>query len=193
MKLQRVTVATATLGQNIMCLPLDPNTLAFSDAIYLYGSKSTSGITCSVQGTSADIWGTIPVTISQTLTTVTVTFIGVPGHQLTSSACYVNIMGTGDIGVDGIYQVATVTSPTVLTYTSAVSQTAAYTAAFAVPVPVTQGVIASGSVSATVPKQPVVTVASPFYSLPYSCLLLICTARTAGTAYLDVRQSGATN
>ncbi len=146
-----------------------------------------------MEGTSADIWATIPVIITQSTTTVTVTFKDVPGHQLTTSACYVQITGTGITGVDGIYAVAGVSSPTVLTYTSGTSQTLAATNGFAVPLPVTQGVIASGAISATVPKQPTVTVASPFYSLPYSALIFSCTASTAGTAYLDIRQSGSTN
>ncbi len=191
MKLQRATIATATLGVNIVILPLDPNTLAFSDAIYLYGSKSTSSITCQVFGTAADIFQTMDSLVSQSGTTVTIT-TSIP-HSMTTSGCFIKTLGTGIVGVDGIYGIAGVSSPTVLTYTSAVSQTIASQVCQLTLLPTLQSVIASGAVSATVPKQPVVTVASPFYSLPYSCLLLVCTARTAGTAYLDVRQSGATN
>lgn len=91
--------------------------------------SSNATLTWGVQHTLDDPGpdGAFPVTYSQTTTTITVTdtrqFFGVTGHGLSvaDSVYLTGIAGTPD----GNYQVATVTSQTVYTVTSAVSQSAA--------------------------------------------------------------------
>lgn len=170
-------------------LPLNPQQASFSDSIISYASKSISGITSQVDATISDLGNVIPVTVSRTTTVITVTFPTSNPHTLGSAVDYVIIAGTGNALLDGTWPVATVTSDTVLTITSPSSGTIAATNGTATPVRRCTNVIASGTPAITV-AIPTVTAALPLYTLPFSGLILNCTAWTAGTVYLDVRQSG---
>ncbi len=181
MRLSRVSIAA--VGQVMM--PIDPHQQALSDAIIIYGSQTISA-TAALHGTYSDLNNKLPVSISRTTTTVTVTSI--VDSTLGSNVDYVIIGGTGISSIDGLYPVATVTSDTVLTYTSGTSATTLATG-YMIPIRLAQIVIASGAMAATV-KIPTVTAANPFYTIPYSALILRCTIYSAGTIYLDVRQSG---
>lgn len=98
-------------------------------AVGLCGVPSSNfNLTWGVQHTLDDVGpdGALPVTYSQTTTTITVTDLrqvsGIQGHGL-SVADSVYLRGISATA-DGHYQVATVTSQTVYTVTSAVSQSA---------------------------------------------------------------------
>lgn len=185
MRLARVSLSA--IGVAVM--PIDPHQSSFSDAIISYASKSISGITSQVDATLSDLGNTIPVSISRTTTTITVVFPSTNPHTLGSNVDYVVISGTGNALLDGQWPVASVTDDVTLTLTSPTSGTIAATVGYAVPIRRCSVVIASATPAITV-SIPTVTAALPLYTLPFSALILKCTAWTAGTVYLDVRQSG---
>ncbi|HEY6018965.1 MAG TPA: hypothetical protein VIY48_03455 [Candidatus Paceibacterota bacterium] len=121
-----------------------------------------------------------PVSISQTLTTITVTDSGVNGlgHGLVAGD-YVKLQSTGDLTIDGEYTVATTPSDTTYTLTSAVSQSATggpYSLALGARV------FPHASLAAQTAR------ASGSYDFPVSAVRLNITAYTAGRAQLEVIQ-----
>ncbi len=188
MRLLRATISAAT-GQGVL-LPLDTHESFKQSAILLYGNNSAS-LTCRVDGVFSDLGANIPVTLSRSGTTVTVTFPAAQPHTLGSTVDWIEISGSGVTSLDGVYPLGGVTNDTVLTYTSATSAT---TTANAIAVPLRSkgsgSVIASSVLSGSSAVIPTVTAANPFYTLPYSALILQCLSYTAGTAYLDVRLIG---
>jgi len=171
-------------------LPLDTHESFMGDSILLY-ANSTGSLTCRVDGVFSDLGANIPVAVSRVGTTVTVTFPTTQPHLLGSNVDWIQISGSGVSSLDGLYAVATVTSDTVLTYTSGTSAT---TAVNAVAVPLRSkgsgSVIGSSVLAANSAVVPTVTAANPFYTIPYSALILQCLSYTAGTGYLSVRQTG---
>lgn len=185
MRLARASIAAA----GAVILPLDHAKIQFNDLMVMYGSSTVSA-TAQVDGTISDLGNNIPVTISRSGTTVTVTFPTGTPHTLGGTTDYVIINGAQGTGINGTYQVASVTSDTVLTYTSGTNATTV-TVGYACPVRFMKTVIASASVSATTPAFPAVTTTSiPLSQIPFSGVILNCTSYSAGTVYCDVRQSG---
>lgn len=185
MRLNRASVGSASS----VILPLDPHKTSFAMNTMMYGS-STISATAQVDGTLSDLGNLIPVTISRSTTTATVTFPSVNPHTLGGTKDYVVITGTGNSNLDGTYPVASVTNDTVLTYTVANSG-ASTGIGFATPVRFIETVIASASVSATAPAVPAVSAtAANLYLTPFSAVILKCTSYSAGTVYLDNRQTG---
>ncbi len=183
-RLSRVSIA----AKGAALMPLDPHKTAFQDGIIVYGSQDING-TAQVDGTISDLANQIPVTVSRATTVITVTFPTLQPHTLGSSVDYVLITGTGNALLDGVWPLATVTNTTVITITSPSSGTIAVVNGVATPLRLYQAVIATQAQAATV-KIPVVTAANPFYTIPFSALILNCTTWVAGTVYLDVRQTG---
>lgn len=183
----RLVSTQVTGGVGISVLPLDTHEITMQDAIVAYCSSDVSGITSKVDATISDLGANIPVTFSQSTTAITVTFPAARPHKLGSSADYCTLSNTGIVGVDGTWPVASVTSNTVIVLTSTTSQTKSGSAV-AVPLRLYQNVIATNTAAtATIPT---LSAALPLNIVPYSALLLNVTAWTAGTAYLDVRQTG---
>ncbi len=183
--LASLSAAGATL------LPMNPHLKYQQNAILLYASSDINA-SMRVDGTFSDLGANMPVSLSRSGTTVTVTF-STP-HTLGNTRDFIKITGSGIASLDGFYAVASVTSPTVVTYTSGTSATTVVTAV-ANPVRVAEGsgsVIGSTVLSASSAVVPTVTAANAFYTLPYTGLILQSTAYTAGTAYLGVRQTGLT-
>lgn len=178
-------VTASQRGVGIAVLPLDPHETYFADAVAAYCSSDVSGITSKVDATISDVGNNIPVSYSQTTTSITVTFT-VP-HKLGSAVDYCVISGTGIVGVDGTWQVASITSPTVLVLTSTTSQTKSGLAV-ATPLRFYQNIIATNT-AATI-TLPTYSAVLPLYLIPYSALILNVTAWTAGTAYVEARQAG---
>ncbi len=183
-RLARASIA----AKGAAILPLDPHKTAFQDGIIAYASQDING-TAQVDGTISDLGNQIPVTVSRATTVITVTFPTLNPHTLGSSADYVIISGTGNSNLDGVWPLATVTNTTVITITSPNSGTINVVNGIATPLRLYQAVIATGAMAATV-KIPTVTAANPFYTIPFSALILNCTTWVAGTVYLDVRQTG---
>ena len=157
--------------------------------IMLYGSNGINA-TAQVDGSISELTIPIPVSVSRSGTTVTVTFPSTNPHTLGGTSDYIIISGTGVSSLDGTYSLASVTNTTVLTYTSGTSATTT-AVGYAVPIRLNQSVIASAAVSATSPAVPAATAVGTYYeTTPFSCLILKCTAWVAGTVYLDVRQAG---
>ena len=86
---------------------------------------STWNGTYSIQHTFSDIQNPVAATFAQSTTTVTVTLTD---HGLTTSDAVI-VSGTRETGVEGQFEVATVTNANVFTYTSGTSQTVAAGAA----------------------------------------------------------------
>lgn len=188
----RLATAAVTGAPGIVVLALDPHKVEFNDTIILYCSKAgASNQTAQVDATISDLGANIPVALSRSGTTVTVTFPATQPHRLGSAVDYITISGSGVASLDGTYQVATVTSDTVLTYTSGTSATTTANA-IAVPIRFLETIIASGTPAITV-TGPTAPSATTRYipTTVLSGLILNVTANTAGTCYLDVRQSGA--
>lgn len=191
MRLQTVSLQAIAVA----VLPLNPHQVSFNEYPILYMSKSTSGTnTAQVDATISELGVNIPVTISQTTTAVTVTFPVAQPHRLGSSADYITISGSGLTGVDGTFPVTSVTSDTVLVYTSGTSQSVTG-AAYAVPMRTVTNVIASGTPPTTaLPATSLVGSSAttiPVGRIPYSALILKVTAfGSGGTIYLDVRENG---
>ncbi len=171
----------------VAVLPLDPGETYFGNGIIAYCSSSVSGITSKVDATISDLGANIPVTFSQSTTNITVTFPAANPHTLGGTSDYCTLSNTGIAGVDGTWPVGSVTSDTVLVLVSQTSQTKSGSA-IAVPLRLYQNIIATNT-AATV-TIPTVTAANPFYTIPFSALILKVSAWTAGTAYCDVRQTG---
>ncbi len=185
MRLNRKTLGAA----GSVILPLDPHLASSAMNTMMYGS-STINATAQVDATLSDLGNLIPVTITRSTTTATVTFPTTQPHTLGGTSDYIVVSGTGSSNLDGTYPIASVSSDTVLTYT--VANTGATAAVgFAVPVRFLEAVIASAAVSATTPAVPAVSATAPdLYHTPFSALILKCTSYTAGTIYLDTRQTG---
>ncbi len=183
MRLVRASLA----AKAVAVLPIDTHEISMQDAIIAYGSQTING-SAQVDATLSDLGANIPVTYSQTTTAITVTFPAAQPHTLGSSVDYCTIIGTGITGVDGTWPVASVTNDTVVVLTSTTSQTKTGNA-IAVPLRFAATIIATGAMAATV-KIPTVTAALPFYTMPFSALILNVTTYVAGTIYVDVRQTG---
>lgn len=185
MRLNRVSLAAA--GAVIM--PIDPHKTQVNSLTSMYGSSTVSA-TAQVDATVSDLGNKIPVTLSRSSTTVTVTFPTGNPHTLGGVTDYIVIAGSGVTSLDGTYSVASVTNDTVLTYSSGTSGTTTANA-YAVPVRFMKTMIASASVSATTPAFPAVTTTSLYLeTIPFSGLILNCTSYSAGTVYCDNRQGG---
>lgn len=185
MRLVRATLSAA--GATV--LALDPHKIEANMLPILYGN-STVNATAQVDGVISDLGANTPVSISRTTTTVTVTFPTTDPHRLGGTSDYITISGTGISGIDGTFAIATITSPTVLTYTSTVSATST-ALGVAVPLRFAAVVIASAAVSATAPATVAVSATTlPLQFVPFSALILKCTIYTAGVIHLDVRQAG---
>lgn len=182
----RLVRATNT-AVSVAILPLDPGEISFATGIIAYGSQ-TINATSQVDSTISDLGNTIACTYSQSTTNITITFPTAQPHTLGGTADYVVISGTGITGVDGVWPLGSVTNDTVLVAVSQTSQTKSGNC-IVVPIRLYQAVIASGAMAATV-KIPTVTAANPFYTIPFSALILKTTIYAAGTIYLDVRQTG---
>src|SRR5258708_29658624 len=125
---------TASLGATgVVVLPLDPGKTQVSDLIAMYASNSQNAITAQVDGTMSDLQANIPVSLSRSGTTGTVTFPTLNPHKLGGTTDYIVISGSGVASLDGTYSIASVTNDTVLTYASGTSAT---TTANAVAVPI---------------------------------------------------------
>ncbi len=189
----RLVRAAQSGAVGVVLLPLDPHQQAFSDGIIMYCDKAGAAhMTAQVDGTISDIGLLIPMTFSQSTTNITITTPTTNPHTLGSSVDYVLISGTNIAGVDGVWPVGSVTNDTVVVAVSQTSQTKAG-GGFITPLRLYQTVIGSTTalITATLPT---VTAANPLYTLPFSALLLNVTAwATAGTTYLDVRQSGSSH
>lgn len=171
-------------------LPLDTHK-SFKQSSILLTANSTGNLTCRVDGVFSDVGANIPVKLSRSGTTVTVTFPTAQPHGIGSTVDWILISNSGVASLDGLYAISTVTNDTVLTYTSGTSAT---TAVNALASPLRSkgsgSVIGSSALTASSAVVPTVTAANPFYTLPYSALILQCLGYTAGTAYLSVRQTG---
>lgn len=131
--------------------------------------------TYSVSYTIDDLNQENPVSLSQTTTVVTLTDNRTTGHGLRVGDEVV-VQGSGIPGADGSFVVATVTSPTVLTYANATSQTAASNTAKAAYLKMTQ-----------LTAQKTQTTASwANYPFPVSAFRLDCGVAGAGNARMRV-------
>lgn len=158
---------------------LDPHKIYNVADFSMYGDASINA-TAQVDAVIADIDQQIQSSLSQSTTTVTVTFNS--PHLLGGNKDYVMVTGTGVAGIDGVYQVATVTNTKVLTYTT--SSGSFVGPAQVIPLKFYENLIASASVSAT-------TVANKDTVLsPISAAILNCTTYSAGTVVLDTRVGG---
>lgn len=185
MRLKQNSIAAA----GVVIQPLDPHVIQLEMLPIMYGS-STINATAQVDGTISDLGNVIPVSISRSTTTVTVTFPTLSPHTLGGTKDYVVVSGTGVSSLDGVYPVASVTNDTVLTYTSGTSATTVANG-YCCPVRFAATIIASASVSATTPAVPAVTTTSLYLpQIPFSGLILKCSTYVAGTVYLDTRQVG---
>lgn len=184
MRLQRIT---ATAVSNTL-LPLDSNQVMYNESCYLYGSSTVSA-TATVYGIISNLYANLPVSFSRSGTTVTLTFQS--AHFAAASAIFVNVCNSGVTSIDGVYAVVTVGSTTTLTYTSGTSATTSGNAVASILIG--QTMINSVAVSATTPTKPTISIQNTFSTLPYSSLLLVVSAYTSGTVYLDSRQSGGYN
>jgi hypothetical protein len=175
-------------GTGAILATLDPHKTYHAVSGYMYGDNAVNA-TAQVDATISDLTNKMPVTISRSTTTVTVTFQS--NHYLSGTADYVLISGTGLSGIDGIWPVASVSSTTVLTFTSSVSGTVATTNAFAVPIKKHETVIASGAVSATTLATFAISATTMNQTvIPRTGLILNCTIYSAGTVILDALAAG---
>lgn len=181
-----ITAKLAAIG--VAVLPLDPHETYTATGIVTFTSQDVNSITGQVDATYADLGANIPVTYSQTTTNITVTFPAANPHRLGATADYCTLSGTGIVGVDGTWPVGSITNATVVVLVSQTSQTKSGNA-IAVPLKFAQTILATGSMTAAT-VLPTLSAALPLHLMPYSALILKVTAWTAGTAYLDVRQSG---
>lgn len=195
MRLVRASQAGAV---GVVLLPLDPHQKAFSDGIIMYCDKAGAAhMTAQVDGTISDLGNLIPMTFSQTTTAITITTLAANPHTLgvasaTTGCDYCLISGTNIAGVDGIWPVGSITNATVVVATSQTSQSKTGSG-FLTPIRLYQQVIGSAAPAITV-TIPTVTAANPFYTIPFSALILNVSAwATAGICYLDVRQSGSSH
>lgn len=141
--------------------------------------------TAQVDGVDIDIDGMpAAVTLTRSSTTVTVTFPASQPHLLGAITDYIVVSGTGNASLDGVYQIASVSSATVVTYTSSTSGTIAKTNASAIPLKF----IATNQTSAAASASAAVSVVKA--NAPYNALVLNCTIYSAGTVILDVLQPG---
>lgn len=184
MRLIRKTLTAA--GSVLATLDTHQITYALDSA--MYGDQAINA-TAQVDATMSDLDNQIQVTVSRSGSTVTVTFPS--NHFLGGTADYIYIRGTGNSGLDGLYLCASVSSTTVVTYTSGSSGTIASTPAYATPIKTHKAFIATGAVSATTPASPTISasILNPV-NLPYTGLILTCTVYTAGTIILDLLQAG---
>lgn len=188
MRLIRKTLTAA----GAILATLDPHKEFYTISGTMYGDTAVNA-TAQVDATISDLSARMPVTVSRSGTTVTVTFpSGVANtHNLGGTKDYIYISGTGNSSLDGLYPVASVSSATVLTYTSGTSGTVGAMSAIAIPIRTIQSFIASASVSATTPALPSVSATSiNLNTVPFSGLVLNCTIYTAGTVILDVLAAG---
>lgn len=158
----------------------DPHKIYNANSISMYGDTSISA-TAQVDRIISDPGNNISATVSRSGTSATLTFSS--PHLLGGTSDYVQIRGTGVSSLDGIYPVASVTSTTVVTYTSPVSGTVSATNCVATPLKFYANAIASGSVSATTPV--VLSDVKPTYAF-----ILNCTIYSAGTVIMDVLSTG---
>jgi hypothetical protein len=181
----------ASLGAvGIAVLPLDTHEITIQDYIMMYCSKAgAANIVGQLDATISDLGNHIQATYSQTTTAITVTFPTAQPHTLGSAVDYVTLSGTGIVGVDGTWPVASVTNDTVLVLTSTTSQTKSGTV-IATPLRTAINLIAASTTLLITPLTPVATAALPAYTTPWSAVIFNVTTWTAGTAYLDIRQIG---
>lgn len=167
---------------------LDTHQITYALDAAMYGDQAINA-TAQVDATMSDLSNQMPVTVSRSGSTVTVTFQ--TNHYLGGTADYIEIRGTGNSGLDGLYLCASVPSTTSVTYTSGSSGTIGSTPAFAIPIKMHKTFIASGAVSATTMATPAVsaTTLNPV-ALPYTALILTCSIYSAGTVILDLLQAG---
>lgn len=177
MRTKRVTLGAA----GCVILPLDPHKITFNATYQLFGDQAVS-LTCQVDGTISKLDNFQNVSYSSATNTVTLTFAAPHGIPTTTS--YVNVKdSTSGTGIDGVYQVASVTSPTVLTYTSTGIGTKSGIANVC-PLVFNKSVVGTATGSTTVS-----TAASV---VPMTALILNVTSYSAGTEYLEVLQTGLT-
>lgn len=167
------------VGVNI--ITRDINKFYTCSSLSLYGDHAVNA-TAYLGSSLSDITDKKSVSISQSGTTVTVTFN--ENHLLGSGADYVIIQGTGIAGIDGNWSLASVTSTTVLTYTSTVSQTVTVNSAQAIPIKIHSAIIGSASVSASTPAVASTDISTvPIY-------ILVVSAISAGSVVLDLVVQG---
>ncbi len=171
-------------------IALDPSKPLFNNAFAQWCTQAGSGaITGRVDATFSDLSVQIPVTFSQALFAITITFPAANPHTLGSSADYMLITGTGIVGVDGFWPVASVTNDTVIVVTSGTSQTKSGNA-IATPVRRCANPYTSAGLN-LFPSVPNSTLATPVYYLPYSALIIRVTINAgSGIAILGERQAG---
>ncbi len=186
MKVQFSLVAGVGAG----LIPLDPSKPLFNNAFAQWCDQAGSGaITGRVDATLSDLSVKIPVTFSQSLFAITMTFPTSDPHTLGSNVDYMLITGTGIVGVDGFWPVASVTNDTVIVVTSGTSQTKSGNA-IACPVRRCANPIVSGTLN-LFPSVPSSTLATPVYFLPYTGIINRVTVNAGtGIAVLGERQAG---
>lgn len=177
MKPQSVSVSSATTSAWV---PLDRAQAAFGVGFNVDLNSTASGITFSIQHTFDDLGKKQIGTISRTLNTVTITTGAVHNLNTGDSVVVLNANQLmNSTGLDGQYTV-TVSSPTVFTYTSAVSGTV-NTSGMAIEMILLRVQSHSSIVGSTASVD-------GNYAFPITAMRLNLTAWTAGTATLTVNQ-----
>ncbi len=129
--------------------------------------SSGSTLTYSIQHTFDNPFTIVPVTIARVTTTATVTFAEPHGKSIGDS---INITGTREDNLAGVFDIATVPSTTTLTYTVLDTGSAAESAKATVFSVFEHDSLTGLSVNA-----------DGGYTLPPSAVRLICSAHTTGT------------
>lgn len=180
MRSQRVLLSAA----GCKLVPLNDRITGGVSITALFGDHAISA-TAQVDGVNYDkSLAPVAVSISRSGTTVTVTFPTSNPHLLGASTDYIAIGNSGNAGLDGVWEVASITSTTVLTFTSSVSGTLTNILTTATPLKLITSNQATGAVSATVAGR------TALATTPYQALVLNCTTYSAGTIVLDVLQPG---
>ena len=179
-------VALGAVG--IATVPLNNRLYTGAFTANLFGDTAISSVSAQVDGCDIDT-DVAPVrcTVTSSTTTATITFPATAPHRLGAVTDYILVTGTGTTNLDGVYQVASISSATVLTYTVVSGTHASPIQCFAVPIKFIATAIATGTVSKTAATSKVAT------STLYNTLVFNVTAWTGGVALLDVHQPGTEN
>ena len=180
---------TGLLGASIW-VPIDYLQMAFGVGLGVTVSPVGATLNVSVQHTFDELGPQAlrQVSLTQTTTVITVTDLGPTaiqgfgqglGTHGLAGGYYVKIEGSGFANVDGEYTVATITSPTVYTLTSAVSQSISSLLFAQVK---TARVFAHGSLINLTAR------ANGSYAFPITAVRLFMNSYSNGTAVLTVVQ-----
>jgi hypothetical protein len=196
--IKRYTAVGKVATDGNILVPVNNLQIAFAVAVGILFSSDAGAAAAAVQFTydAMDQDWYQPVTISQAATVISVTDPNLPakgGLSGTAGLDVVRIQGTGIVGIDGEWPVATVPTPTTYTLTSSVNQAVAATQngkaalyrMFTSLITATAGARGFGNLSAGIAA----SAANSLNSGPVTAIALNVTALPAGSAYLQLLQA----